>query len=340
VDPVAAGGGSICVLRGLSFLGAWWDSERREFRTGDSSNTLGLRIVCTSLSLQASSAVFRRREATGNLASRSKLGKNSAPLNERAAALWVLGQRGVLRIGKYSEAIRSADTLPAGEINVLEVDLSSNKQISNDDLKKLRALKALERLGLDGTNITDAGLIHLLTLEHLKNIAICGTAITDAGIATLQKLPKLEYLWVRGTQLTDAAVDRMARFPSLRSIDLRGVKTVTPDELPRRLQALKLEGLLASGMTDAGIFRLSGLPDLKNLGICDSTCSDAGLASLVRFDELIELSLENDKHIMDAGLLHLLKLPKLKVLILRGTNLTDGAIRKFQAAKPNCRILH
>jgi formylglycine-generating enzyme required for sulfatase activity len=342
MDPLASGTGSSCVVRGLSFLGSWWDVERREFRTDDWSSTLGVRVVCTSLAMQSTGAAFPRRDATGDPATVSKSGPGPANLDQRTVALWVLGQRGFVRIGRigeYGETIRSADALPVGDFNVLAVDLSNNKKVNDDDLKQLRGLTGLERLGLDGTNVTDAGLIHLLTLERLRDVALCATQITDAGIVTLQKLPKLERLWVRGTPLTDVGVDRMARFPALLSVDLRGVKAITPDDLPRRLQTLKLEGFHASGLTDMGIFRLNAQPKLNYLSITDSTCSDASLASLVRFSGLVELSLENDKQITDVGLLHLTKLPRLKALTIRNMNVSDAAVRRFQADKPNCKVL-
>ena len=45
----------------------------------------------------------------------------------------------------------------------------------------------LQYLGIDGTKITDAGLVHLKGLTNLQSLHIGGNKVTDAGVADLQK---------------------------------------------------------------------------------------------------------------------------------------------------------
>ena len=48
-----------------------------------------------------------------------------------------------------------------------------------------------KRVDLGGTQVTDAGLVHLAGLTNLKRLALARTQITDAGVADLKKaLPK------------------------------------------------------------------------------------------------------------------------------------------------------
>jgi len=64
----------------------------------------------------------------------------------------------------------------------------------------LRQLHGDEHLGnaisvfLDGTQITDADLIHLKGLTELEGLYLHGTQITDAGLVHLRDLPRLEVL--------------------------------------------------------------------------------------------------------------------------------------------------
>jgi hypothetical protein len=60
-------------------------------------------------------------------------------------------------------------------------------------MKHLKKLVHLERLFLDGTDVTDAGLEHLKGLAELRILELYATQVTDAGAADLRKaLPHCE----------------------------------------------------------------------------------------------------------------------------------------------------
>ena len=60
------------------------------------------------------------------------------------------------------------------------------------DLSCLKKFANLQTLYLDGTQITDAGLLHLKDLTKLKTLWLSGTHATDHGIAELRRaLPNL-----------------------------------------------------------------------------------------------------------------------------------------------------
>jgi hypothetical protein len=49
----------------------------------------------------------------------------------------------------------------------------------------------LNILNLEGTHVTDAGLMHLAALRNLQGILLGGTQVTEAGVEKLQRaLPK------------------------------------------------------------------------------------------------------------------------------------------------------
>jgi hypothetical protein len=54
-------------------------------------------------------------------------------------------------------------------------------------------LPSLQKLYLDKTAVTDAGLKDLASLKTLRSLGLVETKVTDAGVAALMKaLPKLD----------------------------------------------------------------------------------------------------------------------------------------------------
>ena len=49
-------------------------------------------------------------------------------------------------------------------------------------------MKDLESISLENTNVTDAGLVHLLALPKLHGVSLAGNHISNAGLADLQRL--------------------------------------------------------------------------------------------------------------------------------------------------------
>jgi len=45
----------------------------------------------------------------------------------------------------------------------------------------------MEELYLNGTNVTDSGIEHIVRLKSLKHLDISGTGVTDEGLKALQQ---------------------------------------------------------------------------------------------------------------------------------------------------------
>jgi len=84
-------------------------------------------------------------------------------------------------------------------------------QVTDAGLVHLTGLTKLEELHIPGTQITDAGLVHLKGLTNLKGLDLGGTQVTDAGLVHLKGLTNLKWLNLNGTQVTDAGVAELKK---------------------------------------------------------------------------------------------------------------------------------
>jgi hypothetical protein len=82
------------------------------------------------------------------------------------------------------------------------VSFNNNMNVTNDDLKHLKAIRNLINVELGNTLITDAGLVHLVGLKKLRTLNLSDTAITDAGLEHLKKIPSLRNLSLMDTEVT------------------------------------------------------------------------------------------------------------------------------------------
>lgn len=81
--------------------------------------------------------------------------------------------------------------------------------IRDDDLEATSRFPLLDRLCLDNTALTNAGLKHLVGLEDLKELDLSGTKITDECLPTLQQLTGLTRLLLTNTALSDSIVSAL-----------------------------------------------------------------------------------------------------------------------------------
>ena len=79
-------------------------------------------------------------------------------------------------------------------------------------------------VSLSGTQITDAGLVHLKGLTSLTALILNDTQITDEGLAHLNGLTRLTALDLHDTQITDAGLVHLKGLTSLTRLDLYGTQ--------------------------------------------------------------------------------------------------------------------
>jgi Leucine-rich repeat (LRR) protein len=80
-------------------------------------------------------------------------------------------------------------------------------------------------------------------------------------------------------------------------------------------------------MTDDELAVLKKLPHIKDLTLCNTKVTDAGLANLTDLRQLSRLHLIGG--FSDTGLEHVERLPRLRELSLRGTRVTDDGLKRL-----------
>jgi len=97
-------------------------------------------------------------------------------------------------------------------------------------------------------------------------------------------------------------------------------------------------GDLTTWLTDAGLFHLRGLSNLRVLNLRRTQVTDPGLAHLKGLTKLFTLDLSRTQ-VTDAGLKHLAGMTGLRELYLQGTQVSDAGL-KHLAGMTGLRELH
>jgi len=90
------------------------------------------------------------------------------------------------------------------------------KDVTDQDLKKLRELKKLRALNLRSFKITDAGMKELKEIETLEELQLWDSPISDAGMKELGQFKNLRSLRTCGWKSDANATE--ARISALKSI--------------------------------------------------------------------------------------------------------------------------
>jgi hypothetical protein len=179
---------------------------------------------------------------------------------------------------------------------------------------ELRALPKLNRILLENTRVTDAGLSAVSELVQLSCLRLDGTAITDAGVSQIRHLTKMRELGLARTNVTDACVMDLQEMTVLRSLHLSDTQ-----------------------ITDNGLAALKEFTKLEFLSLRNTAVTDEGLASVSSLTKMETLDLGNTR-ITDACLPDLMRLSHLQSLCIDGTELSKDGIVQLKLALPDCRV--
>lgn len=202
--------------------------------------------------------------------------------------------------------------------------------LTDATLAHLAGLTALEELGTDGNQVTDAGLKHLANLPNLRSasffhIAFPDKGFTGAGFAAFKTLPKLERLTVAGTPFNDLGMAAVAELTQLK--EFRTWHTYQTQAGNESL--LKLTGVRTLYLGQR-LRQYNGKPNALSL-------DDRTLATLAKMKSLESLTLD-EVRLTHAGLVQLKALPNLKKLALLRTDIAEAEVAKLHADLPGVSI--
>jgi hypothetical protein len=241
--------------------------------------------------------------------------------------------------------------------NLIDLDLSSNTNMTNGVVKILGELGKLQRLTLVQNQVNDIGARRLESLKELRSLDLRGnmeagdmalemvaelpkltgfkhrsTAVNDAGMEYLSKNQTLDSLLIQDFQITDQSGPHLAKLGKLTQLEVF------------RCQGFGTEGVLAlKGMNltrltlrdlpnidDRAMEVFDDLPKLKRLFLHEITSvGDSGLQHLSNLKSLELLDVWTVPQLSDATVDAIAALPNLKELSIRATGVTDAAIDKL-----------
>lgn len=186
-------------------------------------------------------------------------------------------------------------------------------RITDSGVRKLVALRWMQGLNLNGTQITGATFSHLP--PSLRTVWIANTTVNDESLKHLAKLVALNWLDLANTNIGDTGVANLAGVRALARLELSGTQ-VSDEALASLAQNNPSIGILAlrrTRITPDGLNHLSKLPKLDELDLRNCQINDDAIAALTACRSLRSISLS-------------------------GTNITLTGAGRLREALPNCSV--
>jgi Leucine-rich repeat (LRR) protein len=238
--------------------------------------------------------------------------------------------------------------------NLVDLDLSSNTNMSSGVVKILSELGKLQRLTLMQNQVNDISAQRLSKLQDLRALDLRGNMEAgDLALEVVAALPKLAALKHRSTAVSDSGIEYLSKNQAVESLLLQDFVITDQSgqylaQLPKlsqleifRCQGFGTEGVLAlKGMKltrltlrdlpnidDRAMEVFDDLPELRRLYLHElQSVGDSGLAHLGNCKSLELLDIWTVPQMTDATVDVIATLPNLKELSLRATDVTDAAI--------------
>jgi beta-lactamase regulating signal transducer with metallopeptidase domain len=210
-------------------------------------------------------------------------------------------------------------------------------EVTDAGLAHIQDMKRLGDLDLCDTQISDAGLVHLKRLSALGSLSLIRTKVTDAGMKHLTPLKNLYMLILTQTAVTDKGLVHLGDFPKLRTLIL-GQTSITDEGLRhlRTLTSVNHIRLNGTGISDQGLEHLKQMSELRTVELSTTKIAGSGLRHLPPSVKSLWLPASQ---VDDDGLKHIGHLTKLETLILSSTKISDQGLMHLEKLN-SLRKLH
>jgi Leucine Rich repeat len=210
-------------------------------------------------------------------------------------------------------------------------------RFGDNGLHTLRHCEHVERLELERTQVTGAGLTALARLPRLAELVLHDRELGEAGFAALATVTHLRRLELSG-HTEDPRVTGIGGLIGLEQLRLHypelDDRAMTEIGKLIRLRELDLGG---TALSDVGLAALAGLGGLEALTLSSTRVTNRGLAHLATLAHLQRLELDHTD-VVDAGVHHLIGLQELVSLRLDHTLVTDAAVDDLLALGKLARL--
>lgn len=285
---------------------------------------------------------------------------NCRSLNDEMAAT-LSGLKGLTSLSLTNTVINdvTVEMIVKSFPNLIDLDLSSNTNMTSGVVKIVSGMGQLQRLTLVQNQVNDIGAQRLSKLQELRALDLRGNMEAgDMALEVVAALPKLTGLKHRSTAVTDSGLEYLSHNQTLESLLMQDF-AVTDQSGPHlaklgklsqlevfRCQQFGTEGVLAlkgMGLTrltlrdlpnidDRAMEVFDDLPKLKRLYLHEiASVSDSGLKHLAAQKSLELLDIWTVPQMTDATVDVIATLPALKELSIRATAITDASLDKLLA---------
>lgn len=202
----------------------------------------------------------------------------------------------------------------------------------------LRTLpRDLEGISLSGRGVTDETVRAISHLKSLRSLSLAETNVTGVAFRELQGLSLIWELNLRDSPVTDEGMRELKNFPQLSYLTLDGTR-VSDEGLPvvRQLPELRSLSLARTAITSQGFEGVSN-PLLTRLDLSRTQVTDDSLQAVVSLQNLRFLYISSTK-LTDACFDQLLQIPRLSLLDVGGTAITQEKVREIRKLRPTLEI--
>lgn len=131
---------------------------------------------------------------------------------DRRAAEWVLNTRSYIGIEVDGKPVgcQTLAELPKTPFTLVSINVNRNKQVSDETLVVLKGTQHLREAIISNSRATNQALTYLKDNRKLGLLHLHGTQVNDAGMVHVQAFTELKDLRVEKTQVSEAAVKKLA----------------------------------------------------------------------------------------------------------------------------------
>lgn len=182
------------------------------------------------------------------------------------------------------------------EASNLSVFVLSRVGVSDAGLPFLgKQAPIISTLYLDGTGVTDAGMVHLKGMINLLTLDLTGTVVSDAGLASLAGLTNIQTLKLSRTGVTGRGLVHLRGMTRMVALDLTNTEVDDTGMVHlQRMTKLSHLDLANTKVTDRGLEYLIYLRRLQTLNLTGTEVTEGGVG-------MLEANLDDVKVIIDAG---------------------------------------